>query len=204
MNFSLRLGFEDRPHFERVVTRIAGIGALVGLLWTPLRGEPKLEWPAVLGTTLAAVLLGARPILGRDDCPPFFYRLLSLAGATVLGLWLSSLPAGVIAIGAAAGLAMAGPAQAPNERRLAGAIGGALSVAWALWIIPGLLRMFSTLPASALTVGASVAGAGALWAGADFPAPTAARRRALGEVGGARDRIGASGCGEPGSAASGH
>ena len=155
-----RLSFEGRPLFERIATGLLCLGASTGVLLLPLGiGGAPARWPAPLCLVLAAALLAAKTLRGRDDTLPVAWRVGLVGSSAVLAVSFHSAAVLALSLGAFTGLAMAGDRTASGARRAVGLAAGALASAWALLTMPALMRALPDVgePLQGILVGAAAA-----------------------------------------------
>ena len=151
-----QLSFEERPMFERIVTGLIGIGAIIGVVAIPLEAMRSIGAPAMLSVVTAAALLGASSLRGRDDTLTLGLRVFGVFAAALIGYCFDSLTAMVVAMGAVAGLALAGTQHTSGSRQMMGILWGVLGSLWALWAVPALGRTVPGLPIPMRSVAAGV------------------------------------------------
>jgi hypothetical protein len=141
-----QLTFEEQPVFERVVTGLLGVGAIVGVLAIPFWGKADVGGATTIAVVTAVALVAASTLRGKDDTLPFWLRVFGVFAATMVGFCCESLAAWVVAMGATLGFAMAGTRAAAGSRQLLGIAAGVGGALWALWAVPALIRLAPGMP----------------------------------------------------------
>lgn len=146
-----RLTFDDRATFERTAFALTGLGLVGGGVGAAL-GRSWLDAPLMVCGLAAVALAAASTLRGKDDGLGFAPRLGLLVAAALVGQAFGHLTAMAVALGACAGLALAGP------RRLLGLVAGTAGAAWVLAVMPQLDAVWGRWPLGArgLAVGMAV------------------------------------------------